>query len=124
MNPANPSSTALGDPSPDWMDAMLLRDAEEHDGDYIADQGFTARVMEKLPLAGALPAWRRPAVAALWAIAGVLLAMALPGVALDVARAAYKLFAARPFALSTLAFVVVAFGAATWTAAAVALRRD
>ena len=80
--------------------------------------------MQQLPLAGALPAWRRPAVAALWAIAGVLLAMALPGVALDVARAAYRLYAARPFALSTLAYVVVAFGAATWTAAAVALRRD
>jgi hypothetical protein len=112
------------DPPDDWVDHILARDAEEHGGDYIIDDGFTARVMQQLPPAGALPAWRRPAVAALWAIAGVLLAVALPGVAVDVARAAYKLFAAQPFSLSTVAFIVVACGAATWTAAALALRRD
>jgi hypothetical protein len=112
------------DPPPDWVDRILVRDAAEHAGDYIGDNGFTARVMQKLPLAGALPAWRRPAVAALWAIAGILLAVALPGVAVDVARAAYKLFSARPFSLSTVAVMVVAVGVATWTAAAVALRRD
>ena len=111
------------DPPADWMDRLLLADADRS-GDYIVDQGFTARVMEKLPLAGALPSWRRPAVVALWAIAGVLLAVALPGVAFDVARAAYKLFAARPFALSTVAVMLVAIGAASWTAAALALRRD
>ena len=111
------------DPPADWMDRLLLADAD-HAGDYIVDQGFTTRVMQKLPLAGALPSWRRPAVVALWAIAGVLLAVALPGVAFDVARTAYKLFAARPFALSTLALMLVAFGAASSAAAAVALRRD
>ena|SRR6478672_1075827 len=112
------------DPLPDWVDRILAADAAEHAGDYLQDNGFTARVMQHLPLAGALPAWRRPAVAALWAIAGILLAVALPGVAVDVARAAYKLFAARPFSLSTVAFMVVAVGVASWTAAAVALRRD
>lgn len=112
------------DPPPDWVDRILAADAAEHAGDYLQDNGFTARVMQRLPLAGALPAWRRPAVAALWAIAGILLAVALPGVAVDVARAAYKLFAARPFSLSTVAFMVVAVGVASWTAAAVALRRD
>jgi len=111
-------------PSADWMDRMLRYDAAMHTNDYIDDAGFTARVMQTLPAIGALPAWRRPAVAALWLIAGLLLAVALPGVAFDVARAAYKLFVARPFALSTIAFIVVAFGAASWTAAALALRRD
>jgi hypothetical protein len=111
------------DPAPDWVDRILLRDAESH-GDYIADDGFTARMMQQLPPARALPAWRRPAVVALWVIAGALLAVALPEIAIDVARAAYKLFAARPFSLSTVAFIVVALGAATSTAAAMALRRD
>ena len=125
MNTAIPNASDSPDPSADWMDRLLRFDAAEHSGDYIDDAGFTARVMHKLPLVtSALPAWRRPAVAALWVVAGVLLAVALPGVAFDVARAAYKLFAARPFALSTVAFMVVAFGAASWTAAAVALRRD
>jgi len=103
---------------------MLRHDAALHADDYIDDSGFTARVMQTLPVVGALPAWRRPAIAALWVIAGVLLAVALPGVAFDFARAAYKLFVAKPFALSTIAFIVVAFGAASWTAAALALRRD
>jgi hypothetical protein len=124
MNAFIPDATDSRNSPPDWMDRLLAVDAADHSGDYIGDQGFTARVMQMLPLAGALPAWRRPAVVALWAIAGVLLAVALPGVAVDVARAAYKLFVARPFALSTVAFTLVAFGAASWTAAALALRRD
>ena len=110
--------------SADWMDRMLRHDASFHADDYIDDAGFTARVLQTLPAIGELPAWRRPAVAALWVIAGLLLAVALPGVAFDVARSAYKLFVAKPFALSTIAFIVVAFGAASWTAAALALRRD
>jgi hypothetical protein len=122
--PTTSATTAANDPPLDWMDRILLRDADELAGDYIADDGFTARVVQRLPRAGALPAWRRPALVALWAIAAVLVAVALPGVALDVARAAYKLFAARPFSLSTIAFTIVAVGVATWTAAAVALRRD
>ena len=112
------------DPSSDWIDDLLLRDAQDHVADYISDGGFTARVLQQLPLAGALPAWRRPFVMLLWAIAGVLLAVSLPGLAHDAARAAYTLFSARPFSLSTLGFVIVALGVATWTAAAVALRRD
>jgi hypothetical protein len=124
MNVVQPDAADPRDPPADWMDRLLVADAAAHAGDYIGDQGFTARVMQALPLAGALPAWRRPAVVALWAIAGLLLAVALPGVAFDVARAAYKLFAARPFALSTVAAMLVAIGAASWTAAAVALRRD
>jgi hypothetical protein len=124
MNTVNSDAMPSGDPHADWMDRLLAADAAGQAGDYIVDQGFTARVMQRLPLAGALPAWRRPAVIALWAVAGMLLAMALPGVAFDVARAAYKLFAARPFALSTVAAMVIAIGAVSWTAAAVALRRD
>ena len=124
MNAVNPADVDSRDPPADWMDRLLVADAAGHASDYIGDQGFTARVMQTLPLAGALPAWRRPAVVALWAVAGLLLAVALPGVAFDVARAAYKLFAARPFALSSVAAMLVAIGAVSWTAAAVALRRD
>lgn len=124
MNDIDANVNDASNPSADWMDLMLRHDAALHADDYINDAGFTARVMQALPAIGELPAWRRPAVAALWVIAGVLLAVALPGVAFDVARAAYKLFVARPFALSTIAFIVVAFGAASWTAAALALRRD
>jgi hypothetical protein len=63
-------------------------------------------------------------IVALWLVAAALLAITLPGTAHDVAREAFKLFAARPFSLSTLALALAAIGIATWTGAAVALRRD
>lgn len=108
----------------DWLDAILAHDADRHAGGYLSDAGFTTRVMQMLPRAGALPAWRRPALIALWAIAAIGLSLALPGTAVDVAREAFRLFAARPFSLSTIGLVVCAAGLATWTAAAIALRRD
>ena len=108
----------------DWLDRLLADDAAEHAGAYLPDDGFTARVMSALPAADALPAWRRPAVAARWVAAAALLAPALPAAALDVARETFRLFAAQPFSLSSIAFGIATVGIATWTGAAVALRRD
>lgn len=119
---ANPHTEATRRDPPDWIDGLLLRDSSQA-ADYIADSGFTVRVMEQLPAARALPAWRRPAIIALWLVAAALAAIALPGVAVDVARATYRVFAALPFSLSSLAFAIVALGAATWTAAVFALKR-
>lgn len=108
----------------DWLDALLAREAADHADRYIADEGFTASVMRALPPADALPAWRRTFVTALWLTAATLFAIALPGTALDVARGAVRLFAAQPFSLSTLATVIAVLALATWTGAAMALRRD
>ena len=118
---ANPHTEATRSDPPDWIDGLLWRDAAE--SDYIADGNFTARVLGQLPAVRALPAWRRPAITMLWLVAAALAAIALPGFAVDVARATYRVFAALPFSLSSLAFAIVALGAATWTAAALALRR-
>jgi len=118
-----PAGNAMQGPE-DWVDTLLARDAAEHASDYIADEGFSAGVMRMLPAADAMPAWRRPAVVALWLVAAALLALNLPGTAIEVARGAFKLFAGQPFSLSTLALALAALGVATWTGAAVALRRD
>lgn len=119
---ANPHTEAARSDPPDWIDELLLRDSSQA-ADYIADSGFTVRVMGQLPAVRALPAWRRPAIMVLWLVAAALAAIALPGVAVDIARATYRVFAALPFSLSSLAFAIVALGAATWTAAAFALKR-
>jgi hypothetical protein len=116
-NPVPPTST-------DWLDALLVGEAADHRADYVTDDGFTARVMQRLPAPDALPAWRRPIVAGLWLVAAVLVATMLPGTAHEIARDVFTLFAARPFSLSTLGFAILAVGIATWTAAALALRRD
>jgi len=120
----NAPSAAPHGAKPDWIDRILAQDAADHTGDYISDSGFTARVMQTLPSVGALPAWRRPAIAMLWGVAGILLAIILPGLAFDIAQGAFRLLAAKPFALSTVASMVVAAGVATWSVAAFVLRKD
>ena len=120
----NASSTPTSQPPADWLDALLADDGAEYRADYIGDDGFTAQVMQKLPAPVTVPAWRGPVVVGLWLVAATLIAVMLPGTAHDIAREAIRLFAAQPFSLSTLAFAVVAFGIATWTCAALALKRD
>lgn len=119
--------SASAAPDDAWLDQLLVDDAQVHRDAYVADAGFTARVMNELPAPAAtlaLPRWRKPAVAALWATAGLGIAYALPGVVTDVAREAFRVFAARPFALSELAAVAVLIGLATYAGAAMTLRRD
>lgn len=114
-------SPAAGD---DWLDGLLHTDAAATREDYIADDGFTARVMDALPdaRAGAMPAWRKPAVALLWGAAAGGLAIAMPGPLLEVAREGYRLLATQPVSLSGLAGVAVAMLALSGAAAAYTLR--
>jgi hypothetical protein len=119
--PDSPSSNAARAPD-DWIDALLLQDAR--DLPYIHDDGFTATVMQRLPAPTALPAWRRPIVAVLWLVAGVLAAAMLPQAMQDVAREAVRYVAATPVSLSMLAMLLAALGVAIGTGTALALRRD
>jgi len=97
----------------DWLDDVLRAD----DG-YIADEGFTARVMSALPPPAALPKWRKPAVAVLWGVAATGVAIAAPGAAVDVAREAYRLLATVPVSIAGIAGAMAAILAATGAAAA------
>jgi len=119
------NSTSLPDASParDWLDDLLDSDASEGRSEYIPDEGFTARVMHALPAPMVLlPTWRRPAISALWGVAAIAFAVALPGVVLDVAREAFRLVAANPVSLSGIAGAVAIAGVLMWTAAAYAVR--
>jgi len=102
----------------DWMDDLLRADANASRDDYIADDGFTARVMSALPAAAALPKWRKPVVAALWGVAAVGVAVAAPGAVLDVAREAYRLLATVPVSIAGIAGAMAAIVTATGAAAA------
>ena len=107
----------------DWVDRLLADDAHDYAQSYIDDAGFAAKVMQQLPAPATLPAWRKPAATLLWAAVGLGLAFTLPGAALDVAREAFKLFAAKPFSLSEVLAVIAIAGAGMWTTAIVAWRR-
>jgi hypothetical protein len=118
-------TTPLPSTDDDWLEQALRAQAREHRDAYLDDAGFTARVIDALPPAvEPVPTWRRPVVATLWAAAAAAGALALPGVALDVGREAFRLLAAQPVSLPQIATALVAVGAVTWTAAAWALRSD
>jgi hypothetical protein len=109
----------------DWLEDLLAADAREHASAYIADEGFTARMMAQLPPAAApVLRWRKPVVAVMWAVAAAGAAIALPEAAVDVGREAFRLLAAHPFSLPQIGATLAALGLATWGAAAYALRSD
>jgi hypothetical protein len=112
-------------PDDDWLEQALRTQGREHRAGYLDDDGFTARVMAALPPAAeAVPRWRKPVVAAIWTAAGAAAAIALPEVALDVGREAFRLLATHPVSLPQVGLLLTAVGLGTWVAAAWALRSD
>jgi len=120
----NDRPLAPTDADDDWIDALLRADGRDHRAAYLDDDGFTARTMAALPAPAALPAWRRPALTALWAAAGLGIALALPGAVTDVSREILRVILGQPVSFTGIAAGVVALGAATWAAVALALRDD
>lgn len=121
MIDASQSERASGEA--DWLDRVLIDDARDNASHYIADDGFTARVMRELPSANAVPAWRKPAAILLWGAVGIGVATTVPGAALEVAREAFRWIAGKPIALSEIVALLATAGAAMWTTALVAWRR-
>jgi hypothetical protein len=108
----------------DWLEHLLVADGAASREAYIADDGFTAKVMAALPAIAALPTWRKPAVVALWGVAAAALAVAAPGAMLDVAREAYRLLATQPVSLAGLAGAAATMLTLTGAAAAYMLRTN
>ena len=106
----------------EWLERMLVADGVAQRESYIADDGFTARVMTQIPAPAALPSWRKPAIVALWTAAAAGLAVAMPGAVLEVGREAYRLLATQPISLSGIGGAAVAMIGLTWAAAAYTLR--
>ena len=120
MKPAN-DVTDL--PEDDWLEHALVEDGRAHRADYIVDDGFSARVAGALPPPATLPAWRKPVVALLWATAAGGVAVVLPGAFIDATREVLRIVSGMPISIGGITTGVILLGAATWTAAAVALRQ-
>ena len=125
MNDRPRSAADAGD---DWLEAVLRAEGAAHREEYVHDAGFTAKVMAALPTPVALPAWRRPALTLLWALLGLGIALALPGVVVDVLRDALRdvlrVLLGQSVSLTGIGAAVVAMVVAAWAAAAFALRDD
>lgn len=98
----------------DWLDAALASAGREHRATYVADDGFTAQVIGRLPVAPTLPAWRRPVIVLLWLLAGAGAMVSLPGVFDDAFRGAVALLVGRPLGLADVVLLLVLFGVAAW----------
>jgi hypothetical protein len=106
-----------------WLEDVLRADAREHAASYLADDGFTARVLGQLPRPAALPAWRRPVVWSLWAIVAIAVVAALPIWFEDVFRSTAALFFGR-ISLSDMAMLLALLGGVTWSTLFFAARAE
>ena len=116
-------TTAAIDAADDWLERALVEDARDARAAHIDDGGFAASVMAALPAPVTAPRWRKPIEWALWGLAGLGAAAAVPELATDVAREMFRL-AAQPVSLPHVVAALVALGAMTWGGAAYVLRRD
>ena len=108
----------------DWLERALKADAREHAAAYVSDDGFTAKVMSRLPAPATLPAWRRPILALLWLVVGGAVAMALPELFYDVFRNLVAMVIGQPLTLSRIAVVIILLGATTWSTVVYAMRAE
>jgi hypothetical protein len=108
----------------DWLDDMLRDAGREHRADYVADDGFTQRVMAQLPEPATLPAWRRPTVALLWVLAVGAAMVSLPGLFEELFRGAVAVFTGHRLGLPDIAAALVLFGGIAWSTLVYAIRSD
>ena len=121
-SPATPQPPI--DAADDWLEDMLRDAGREHRADYVADDGFTQRVMAQLPEPATLPAWRRPAVVLLWVLGAGALMFSLPGLFEQLFRGAVAVLAGQCLGLPDVAVALIVFGAATWGTLVYAVRAD
>jgi len=112
------------DADDDWLDDMLRDAGREHRAEYLADDGFTQRVMAQLPEPATLPAWRRPAVALLWALGLGAVMVALPGLFEQLFRGAVAVLVGHRLGVPDVAVALALFGAAAWSTLVYAVRSD
>ena len=108
----------------DWIESLLRADARRGEADYVDDDGFTARVMAAIPAPVALPAWRKPLLAGVWATAGIGLATMLPAAMREAAQDALQFIASQHFSLSDIGVVLLAIAGASWAGTLYALRQE
>jgi hypothetical protein len=108
-----------------WLEQALRADAQSHADAYVADEGFTAKVLAQLPRPAALPAWRRPVVALLWLIAGGAVVVLLPDLFYALFSGLVALLVGQPMLTwSHLAVALMLLGGATWSALVYAMRTE
>ena len=108
----------------DWLEAALRADGAARRSEYIADDGFTASVVARLPVAATAPAWRRPTLVLLWLGAGIAALMAVPGLFDDTFRSSVAMVVGHRFGVADIAVLLGMLGVATWSSLIYAVRAE
>lgn len=108
----------------DWLERTLRTEGGDQGAQYVADAGFTARVLAQLPPPAALPAWRRPAVILLWLVAAGGAVMALPALAYGLFRSLVAAFVVVPLTLPRIMIVLAVLAALAWSTIVYAMREE
>jgi len=108
----------------DWLERTLRSGAADQGAQYLADDGFAARVLARLPPPAALPAWRRPAVILLWLVAAAAAVAALPDLAYDLFRRLVAAVVVVPLTLSRIMIALAVLAALAWSAIVYAMREE
>ena len=100
--------------APDWLEQALRADGIEYRSRHVDDDGFTAKVMARLPVPATLPAWRRPAIVLLWLCAAAAAAVGTPGLFEDAFRSTVTLLVGHRLGVADVLALLVVLGATTW----------
>jgi hypothetical protein len=108
----------------DWLEEALRADGREQRSAYVADDGFTAAVLARLPEPPRLPAWRRPVVALLWVCAGAAAVLTVPGLFDEAFRSTVGMLVAQRIGLVDVAAFLTLLGGLTWGSLLYAARTE
>lgn len=117
-------SEQVENPGDDWFERALVEAGREHRAEYIADDGFTASVVSRLPAPFTLPAWRRPVVALLWILGGVVVSISLPGLFDQLFRGVMTMLVGLRMGLVDVAMALIVLGGITWSTLVYAARSE
>jgi hypothetical protein len=108
-----------------WLEQALKSDAQAHAAAYVSDDGFTAKLMARLPTPAVLPAWRRPVIALLWLVAGGAAVALLPDLFYSLFSGVIAVLVGQPMLTwSNLAVALIVLCGATWSTLVYAMRAE
>ena len=112
------------DTTDDWLEHALRAAGSEHRSTYVADDGFTSRVMSRLPQPATLPVWRRPVIVFLWLCAAAAALAGVPGLFEDAFRGTVAMLVGHRIGVADIVALLVVLSAGTWAMLIYAARAE
>ena len=112
------------DTTDDWLEHALRVAGSEHRSAYVADDGFTSRVMSLMPQPATLPVWRRPVIVFLWLCVAAAALAGVPGLFEDAFRGTVAMLVGHRIGVADIVALLVVLSAGTWAMLIYAARAE